>query len=164
MQASTPAVATPCRESKLPLTADLALVKLETPPWQRPTALRALGHNCADYRLVTQTGTSLKRVAHVQLKRIFIARHAGDSALRPRGVCVRAFAFCDDSYRSVPGRFQGKTQTGNATADHDEIVLLHPRRILSIKRVLPKNTASASNEFAATVSTRCKVSTSTTST
>src|SRR5262249_8730549 len=126
--------------------------------------LRTFGNNCTHDWLVTQAGTGLKRIAHVQLERVFIACYAGDPTLRPGGICVGAFALRYNSYRSVLCRFQCKTQAGDTAANHHEIVLLHPNRMLSIKRVLPKDTASAINEFRLTVSTGCKVSESATST
>src|ERR1700686_286491 len=55
-------------------------------------------------------------------------------------------------------RLQSEAQTSNAAADHDEIVFLHASRMLSIKRVLPKKTASARNEFGLTTSIGCKFS------
>src|SRR4029079_13678113 len=102
-------------------------------------------------RLVTQASASFERIAHVQLERIFIARHAGDPTLRPGVICVGAFALRYNSHRSVLCCFQCKTQAGDTAANHHEIVFLHPNRILSTKRVLPKDTASASNEFGLTV-------------
>ena len=100
----------------------------------------------------------------MQLERILVARDAGDPALRPGRVRVGAFSLRDHGDRAMLRRFQGKAQPGNPAADHDEIVFLHGNRILSIKRVLPKNTASASNEFGLTDSIGCKVSASTRST
>ena len=86
---------------------------------------------------------AVERVAHVQFERIFSARDASDAALGPGGVAVRAFSFCHDRDRPVLGRFPGKTQSGNAAANDDEIVLFHGSRILSISRVFPKKTARA---------------------
>src|SRR2546421_8099313 len=135
-------------------------MKVELGLLQNP--LRTFSHTRADVRFVTQPGAGLKRVAHVQLKVIFIACDAGNSALCPGGICVGPFAFCNDGYRTVPGRFQCKTETGDAAADHNKIVFLHPKRILSIKRVLPKNTANTSTEPGPAISTDCKVIASTT--
>jgi hypothetical protein len=53
MQDSTLGVTTLFAQIKLALPANLALVKLETELCQLPDALRAFGHNCADYRFVT---------------------------------------------------------------------------------------------------------------
>src|SRR5262249_31220696 len=133
-------------------------------PRQFADALWTFDHNCADDRFVTQSGASLQRIAHVKLKRIFIARYAGDPALRPRRICIRAFAFRDDSHRAALCSLQCKAETGDAAADHNKIVFLHPNRILSIKRVLPKNTANTSTEFGLIISIGCKLSVSTTST
>src|SRR6266496_1496944 len=147
---------------KLAMSGNLTFIELQTELSQLADALRTFSHNRAYDSFVTQTRSRLKRVTHMQFKRIFIARHAGDPALRPSGVCVRAFAFRHHSHRAVHCHFQCKTQAGDTAADHDEI--LHPKRILSIKRVFPKNTATASNEFGLTVVMGCKVSASTSST
>src|SRR6266511_1998879 len=151
-------------EIKLTVSRNLTLIELQTELYELADAFRTFGHNCTHNHLVTQAGASFERIAHMQLERIFIARHTGDPALRPGGICVGAFAFRYNSYRSVLRRFQCKTQAGDTAANHHEIVFLHPNRILSIKRVLPKDTASASNEFGLTVSMGCKVSASATST
>src|SRR6266480_8051307 len=110
---------------KLSMPAYLALIELQTMLRQLADAVGTFGYNLANHPFSTQSGAGLKHIAHVQLKRIFIARHAGDSALRPRCVCVRAFAFCDDSYRSMPGGFQRKTEPGDTAADNDKIVIFH---------------------------------------
>src|SRR5581483_4438861 len=151
-------------EIKLAMSGNLAFIELQTDLLQFANALRTFGHNGAHDRLVTQAGAGFKRISHMQLERIFIARHAGDPALRPRCVRVGAFAFRYHSHRPVLCRFQCKTQAGDTAADHHEIVFLHPNRILSINRVFPKNTASASKEFDLTISMVCKVSAWTTST
>src|SRR3954470_24776159 len=97
----------------------------------------------------------------MQFKRIFVTRNACDTSLRPGGVGVCAFAFGDHRNRSLFCRLQGESQPGDSTADNDKIVRLHAKRILSINRVLPKNTASASTAFGLTESIGCKVSPST---
>src|ERR1041384_2811937 len=151
-------------EIKLTMSGNLTLIELQTEFHQFADALRTFGHNRAHDALVTQPGASFERIAYMQLKRVFVARHAGDPTLCPGCICVGALAFRYNSYRSVICRFQCKTQASDTAANHHEIVFLHPNRILSIKRVFPKNTASASNEFGLTVSTCCKVSASTSST
>src|SRR5882762_7824639 len=112
---------------KLAMSRNLTFIELQTELSQLVNALRTLGHNRAYDCFVTQTGSRFKRVAHVQFKRIFIARHAGYPALRPSGVCIGAFAFRYNSYRAVLCRFQCKTQAGDTAADHHEIVFLHSR-------------------------------------
>ena len=112
---------------KLAMSRNLTFIELQTELSQLADALRTFGHNRAHDCFVTQTRARFKRVTHVQFKRIFIARHAGDPALRPSGVCVGAFAFRHHSYRAVLCRFQCKTQAGDTAADHHEIVFLHDR-------------------------------------
>src|SRR6266849_8027266 len=90
---------------KLAMSRNLTFIELQTEFYKFADALRTFGHNRAYDRLVTQADPGFKRVAHVQLKRIFIARHAGDPALRPSCVCVGAFAFRNNSYRPVLCRF-----------------------------------------------------------
>src|SRR4029450_9380384 len=149
---------------ELTMSGNLTLIELQTEFHEIADAFRTFGDNCAHNRLVTQASASLECVAHVQLERIFIACYASDPTLRPGGIWVGALAFRYNGYRSVLCRFQCETQAGYTAANHHEIVFLHPNRILSIKRVLPKATASASSEFGLTVSTGCKVSESATST
>src|SRR5438132_1112847 len=149
---------------KLAMSGNLTFIELQTEFHQFANPLWTFGDNRAHDRFVTQAGARFERIAHVQLERIFIARHAGDTTLRPGSVCIGALAFCDYNDRPMLCRFQCKTQAGDTAADHDEIVLLHPSWILSIKRVFPNTTASASNEFGLTGSTDCRVSSSTTST
>ena len=71
---------------------------------------RAFRHDRAHGRFVAKPGAGFERVAHMQLERIFVARHAGDAALRPGRIRIGAFAFCDHRDRAVLRRFQGKTQ------------------------------------------------------
>ncbi len=149
---------------ELAMTGNFAFVKLQSKIDKFMNSRRSFRHNRANNFLVAKPGAGFERVAHMQPEGIFVARHAGDPALRPRCVRVRAFAFCDHGHRAMLGRFQRKTEPGNATANHDEIVFLHPSRMLSIKRVWPKKTASASSEFGLRTSIGCKLSASTRST
>src|SRR6266849_4961178 len=151
-------------EIELAVPGDFALVKAQAKIDKFADSHRTLGDDRADDFFFAEAGADIERVAHVQLKRILLARHAGDPALRPGRVRVCAFAFCNDSYRAMLRHLQGKAQSSDAAADHDEIVFLHGSRMLSIKRVLPKKTASASNEFGLTTSIGCKFSASTRST
>src|SRR5436305_662473 len=111
--------------------------------------------------LPASPGTGLKRVAHVQLERIFVTRDAGNAALRPRRVAVGPFAFRDQGDGTVLRRLQGKTQAGDSAPDHNEIEFLHVSRKLSIKRVLPMKTASAMRALGRNTSSGCKFSRST---
>src|ERR1700682_4107163 len=149
---------------KLAMPRHLPLIEMQSQLRQLTDSLRPFRDDGADDRFVAESSARVERVAHMQRKRIFIARHARDAALRPGGVRVRAFAFRDHRDRAVPGRFQSEAKSSNAAADDNKVVLLHGRRRLSIKRVLPKNTASASSAFGLTTSIGCKVSASTRST
>src|SRR4029077_3930552 len=112
---------------KLAMSGNLTFIELQTELSQLADALWTFGHNRAYDCFVTQTPARFKRFTHVQFKRIFIADHAGDPALRPSGVCVGAFAFRHNSYRAMLCRFQCKTQAGDTAADYHEIVFLHHR-------------------------------------
>src|SRR5260370_39159916 len=100
----------------------------------------------------------------MKLERIFIARHTGDPALGPGRVGVRSLSFGDDRYRPLLRPFERKAKPGNPAADNDKIIFLHDKRMLSINRVFPKLTASASSEFGLTNLIGSKVSASTSST
>src|SRR5207253_11404015 len=112
-------VAALCAQIMLTMAGDLSLVETRAELCQLADALRPFRHNRAHDRFVTKPCTGLKRVTHVQLKRIFVAGHARDSALRPRGVCLGGVAFRDDRYRAVLCRFQCKAETGDTAAYHD---------------------------------------------
>src|ERR1700730_10490187 len=90
---------------RLAMSRNLPFIELQTELSQLADALRTFGHNRAYDWFVTQTRSRFERVTDVQFKRIFIARHAGDPALRPSGVCVGAFAFRHYCYRAVLCRF-----------------------------------------------------------
>src|ERR1051326_7585497 len=100
----------------------LPRIELHAELRQLSNALGGFGHNRPHHRFVTKTRTGFKRISYVQLERIFIARRTRDSALRPGRIRVGAFTLCDDGNRTVPGRFQCKAETGNATADYRKIV------------------------------------------
>src|SRR5438105_10118902 len=129
------------------MTRHFALVKLQSKIDQFSDSLRTFGDDRAHDFLVAKAGADLERIAYVQFKRILLARHAGDPTLCPGRVGIRAFALGNNRHRAMLRRLQGKAQSRDAASDDDEIVFLHGRRMLSIKRVLPKKTASASNEF-----------------
>src|SRR6266702_7002223 len=114
-------------EIKLTMSGNLTLIELQTEFYELADAFRTFGDNCAHNHLVTQASASFECVAHVQLERIFIACYAGDPTLRPGGICVGAFAFRYNSYRSMLCRFQCKTQAGDTAANHHEIVFFHSR-------------------------------------
>ena len=151
-------------EIELAMPGDVALIEMQPEFDQFANPRRAFLHHRLDHRRIAQTRARFERVAHVQLEGILLARHARDAALRPGGVRVRAFAFRDDRHAAVLGRLQRKGQPGNAAADDDKIEFLHPSRMLSIKRVLPKNTATARSERGLIVRRGCRSSAPTIST
>src|SRR5882724_2724995 len=66
---------------KLAMSRNVTFIELQTELSQLADALWTFGHNRTYDCFVTQTGSRFKRVTHMQFKRIFIARHAGDPAL-----------------------------------------------------------------------------------
>src|ERR1043166_1902474 len=123
---------------KLAMTGHFSLVEVHPQIDQVLNPRRSLGYNGANDLLVAQTCAGLEGVTHMKLERIFVTSHAGDPALRPGCVAVGSFALGNDGNRAVLCRFQGETQPGNSASDDNEIVFLHPSRMLSIKRVFPK--------------------------
>src|SRR5213076_1474514 len=76
----------------------------------------------------------------------------------PLPITTKSYSFMTVKQAILPAWSKcSNTQIG--LLHHD--VFLHPNLILSIKRVCPKNTATASNEFGLTVATGCKLSAST---
>src|SRR5437762_14286502 len=73
------------------MTGDLSLIELQPKFHQLSDSIRAFHDNRANGRRVAKSGTCLECVAYVQRERIFIARYACYSALRPSCVCVGAF-------------------------------------------------------------------------
>src|SRR5438105_12459958 len=90
------------------MSGNFALVELKAELDQVLNSSRRFSHYRADDILVTQSRAGFERVAHVKLERIFIARHAGDSSLRPSCVRVRPLPLRDHRDRPVLRRFQGK--------------------------------------------------------
>src|SRR6266581_4398486 len=117
MQYSPLRVAAFFAQIKLTMPGNLALVELQAQLRQLADSLGTFCDNRAHDSFVAESRASLERIAHVKLKRIFIAGDACNPALRPRGVCVGAFAFCNDCDRAVPGGFQRKAETRDAAAD-----------------------------------------------
>src|SRR5664279_6540606 len=78
----------------------------------------------------------------MQLERILLAGDRGDATLGVVGVGLGAVFLGDDGDSAVRRDFQRERQPRKAAAQDKEIKLFH-RRALSIKRVLPMNTASA---------------------
>src|SRR2546421_8444384 len=99
---------------ELAMPGNFALVESHSQPDQILDSRRRFRDDCADALFVTQSRPGFERIAHVQLKGIFVARHASDSALRPSRVCIRTFPLRDHRDRTVLCRFQSKAQPGNA--------------------------------------------------
>src|SRR5204863_7820754 len=90
MQRLSRRVASLLAKIELALAGDLALIKFRPEFHRLSDSLRTFHDRRANGRLVAKSGACLKCVAYVQLERIFIARYARYSALRPGCVCVRA--------------------------------------------------------------------------
>src|SRR3954466_13153955 len=103
-------------EIELAMPGNLALVEMQSELDQILDPRRRFGHNRTDDLLIAQTCAGFERIAHVQLERIFVARHARDAALRPRRIRVAPFAFRDYRDRSVPRGLQGEAQARDSAA------------------------------------------------
>ena len=93
---------------ELAMSVDLALVELQPEIDQLADSRWPFRHNRPHHRFIAKSRARLERVAHMQLKRIFIARHAGDTALRPCRVRVDAFPLRHHRHRSMFRRFERK--------------------------------------------------------
>ena len=152
-------VATFATEIQFAMPFDIALVEVQPKLHQFSHSLGTFPDHRLDRSWSSQSpAPAVERVANVKLEGIFTARYAGHAALGPRGVGIHAFALGHNRNTPVPGRFDRKGQTGNAAADNDEIELFHPRRTLSIRRVLPKKTATASSDRDSIVRHGCRSS------
>src|SRR4051794_11177741 len=148
---------------ELAMAGDVALIEVQSKLDQLADAVRPFCDDRPNDRFIAKSRSRCQCVTHMQLERIFATCYARNASLGPGRIAVAPLAFCDDRHRSMPGGFPGKTEPGNAAADDDEIVVFHGRRILSISRVFPKKTATASTASEVIWSTGCKVSASTTS-
>ena len=74
---------------------------------------------------VAQARARFERVAHMQLERIFLARHRRDAALRVIRVRFRAVLLRDDGHAPARRDFQRKRQPRNAAAEDEIIKLFH---------------------------------------
>ena len=161
MQHSPLRVSALAAKVELAMTGKVTFIEMHADVHQLANCFRPFRHDGAHDFFVAKPGAGFERIAYVQLKRIFIARHTGDPSLRPCRVAVGPFAFRDHCHRTVLRRFQGKAQTCDPAPDHHEIEFLHFSRRLSISRVLPMKTASAMTAFGRKVSRGCKLSAST---
>ena len=95
-------------EIELAMAGDFALIEMQTEFHQLANPRRAFRHNRAHGRFVAKPGARFERVANMQLEGIFVARHAGDAALRPGGIRIGPFAFRDHRDRAVLRRLQAQ--------------------------------------------------------
>ena len=157
---------------------DFPLVEVHAQRDQFADAGRPVADDGAHGFLVAQARAGFERVLDVRFEGVLAAPHARHAALRPRGARIRRSAFGDDRHPPVRRRLEREGQARHAAADHDEIETLHRRKFtsfgtavdafggfttrLSINRVRPKNTASASNVgFVDPAFTGCRSSAST---
>jgi len=109
----------------------LAFVKLHAEIDELLDARGALGDDGADHLLVAKACACGERVFYVQLKGILAAGDAGNAALGPCGIRVRAAALGDDADGAVMGDGPGKAQASQTAADDDEIKLAHKAQALA---------------------------------
>ena len=135
---------------KFATTGDISFIEVQTEFNEFANSLRPVLDDRLHRSRIAQAGARLECIANVQVERIFVTCHTGDATLRPCGVGIGALALRNYRYLSVIRGRDRERETRDAAADDNEIVFLHQRRILSIRRVFPKKTATASKELCST--------------
>ena len=115
----------------------------------------------AHHVLVAKTRARNQRVANVEVEGIFLAHHTSHSALCPCRIRIRQHPLGHERYGTLLCRLQREREPGYSAANDDEIKLSHFGRkmtmrayrvtgarfrgtaMLSIKRALPRKTATA---------------------
>ena len=91
--------------------------------------------NRADDAFLAQARARRKRVAHVRLERILLARDRGDAALRIICVRLRAVFFRDDGHAPARRDLQRERESRDAAAEDEKVELFHTdREILTQRR------------------------------
>ena len=160
----------PALTAKVRLQSSLAVVALvkmnaETGEFRDP--LGAFSNDGANNILATKSGAGSECVADVKVEGILVAHHASHSALRPRGVRVGRGAFGNQGDGAFLRGLQSERQARDTAAEDDKIKLSHGiagRAMLSIRRALPRKTATASRPTARRLRRVCNVVASTAST
>ena len=80
-----------------------------------------LAHHHLDHVAVAQTGPGRERVLDMVLETVFRRTHRGDAALGVAAVAQPQLVLCDDQHRHVRRRRQGRSQPGDAAADHQQV-------------------------------------------
>src|SRR5436190_5713425 len=101
------------------------LIKLHAQLHQFLNALWSICDDVPYGRFIAESGPGNKRVIHMRLNGVRSLRHRRDPALCPSGIGLRFGLFSDDGDSAGLGDFERKAQASEATADDDEVELLH---------------------------------------
>ena len=123
------------------------LIKLHAEFHQAGNAFGSLGDDSADGLFIAQSRPGHQSVPDMKIEGIFLADHASHSALSPGRVGIHRAALCHQGHGTLLSRFERIGKSGDSAADNDKIEFSHERvdtAILSINRVAPRKTATAS--------------------
>ena len=108
----------------------LVAIEARTPVDELARVARSLLNEHANCPLVADAVAGFHRVGRVERRRIVGPNSCGDSALRILRVAFTRIGFRNDDDVAVRRQFRGRAQTGDATADDDEIAS-YIHRVLS---------------------------------
>ena len=123
------------------------LVKVDAEFHEFSNALGAFGDDLAHGVLVAEARPRIESVTDVEFKRILVTHHTSHSALRPGGVRICECTLRDECNTALLRCFERERQASDAAAKDDEIKFSHEiggRGMLSMRRALPRKTATAS--------------------
>ena len=119
-------------------------IEVGAPVEELAHVVRPLVDEHLDRRHVAQAGAGLERVVAVQVDAVVGPQRRGNAALRVSGVALGAVGLGDQQDRAVRHQVNGRTQAGDAAADHDEIrakthrvLSYHPLSALTVVLPLP---------------------------
>ena len=95
-------------EIELAMAGNFALIEMQTEFHQLAEYAPDLPSRSCERPLRHKARAGFEGVADMQLEGIFVARHAGDAALRPGRVGVGALSFRNHSDRAVLRRLQAQ--------------------------------------------------------
>ena len=148
MQNPTLGVATLASEVQFMVAVSIvALVEVHAELHQLGDALRAFGDDLAHGILVAEARPRIESVADVEFEGILVTHHTGHAALCPSGIRVGNGALGDEGYATFLRSLQSKGESCDSAAKDDEIKFSHGiggRGMLSMRRALPRKTATAS--------------------
>src|SRR5690606_28503571 len=102
----------------------LLLREADAPRDQLPYTRGALLHQRPHRLGMAETGAGDECVARMQLERIIVAPHGGNTALRVVRARLRALLLRHEHDVAVARRLESVAETGNAAADHEDVAAL----------------------------------------